>query len=419
MGTEPPDSMPAVPPSVTRPQMADLAAEWRDSVGKLREAAAGVAEDLTALKHDLGVAISRLREAELWEADPDGAQRVLTGLAERLEAVEERVDARATQLVESQRRATTAAASSIRRLGAELQRLSAAPRRATALSLAGEPMEELEARLTDMIQRSTRELHQHVSRGLADATGGWDVVLDGLAELRKAVDQLRDAAPTTMELAAMVPHAVDGLPDQLADAVAERMAPTDARSAKQMQAVFEERLVAIEAAVLSVAGSGEQPAPTGGRTKRSDAERQLAATTTALRKEIEAFRKRIEGWGKPRTAPRLAEEVQRLEDHVSELGRAVEEQLAAKVARRVQASIDRRLRTLVGELPDHLRDTIAEAVREAATGSVAGVAREAVREAAEEAVRESLHQPASPEPPAAPEAPPKPEPDRRRLRFRR
>ncbi|HEX2030280.1 MAG TPA: hypothetical protein VHL78_02610 [Actinomycetota bacterium] len=412
MEPELPDPTPSLTPSGTQPQIAELAAEWRASLAGLRDAAAGAADELTSLREGVGVAISRLRQADLWESDPEGVDRMLSSLADRLEQVQVRLEARAAQVDQAQRRAAEAAASSIRRLGVELQRLTGAPR-GEGTGLLADRLADVEGRLTETIQRATRELHQHVSRGLADSSGGWDVVLDGLAEVRKSVDQLRDAAPTTAEVAAMAPHLVEGLQEQLVETLTDRISSAEAG--------IEERLGSVEEAVRSLPPRVE-PAQ-GGRARRTDAERQLAATTTALRKEIEAFRKRIEGWGKPRTAPRLAEEVERLEGHVEDLGRAVEEQLAAKVARRVQASIDRRLRTLIGELPEQLRDTIGEAVHEAAAASVAEVAREAaasaVRTAAEEAVREALRQPAEPAE-GSPEAePPGSDPGRRRLRFRR
>jgi hypothetical protein len=71
-------------------------------------------------------------------------------------------------------------------------------------------------------------------------------------------------------------------------------------------------------------------------TEQAEATGQTAA---ALREELAALRKRIEGWGEPGSAPRMAHDVEVLGEHVNRLDREVHGQLVEAVADRVTREV--------------------------------------------------------------------------------
>jgi len=79
----------------------------------------------------------------------------------------------------------------------------------------------------------------------------------------------------------------------------------------------------------------------------SRAQRQVEELSASLRSDVTRLRKAIEGWGKPRTAPQLAEELLDLEGRVSALEREVGglvEAVSARVTDRVMEALEARKR---------------------------------------------------------------------------
>lgn len=250
------------------------------------------------------------------------------------------------------------------------------------------------------------------------------------AEQAAFVERLNAAAEGLTAMASGVERRLQRLVEEAAERVRPDPGHLEALAGAEasMTALREDLPAAVTDLVARVEGSmtGVQeriealPAALGGQKDGGEdrqaalrAQRELRSATTALKRQVEALAKRIDGWGKPRTAPKLAQEVRDLGRRFEALEEEVESKVAATVARRVQASVDRRLRALVEGVSEEIRQVAREAAAEAAAES----APESPPESAPESPSPPAAEPAS-EPVRQPTPRFAPEPERRG-RFRR
>ncbi|MGH2724578.1 MAG: hypothetical protein ACRDI0_10025 [Actinomycetota bacterium] len=206
--------------------------------------------------------------------------------------------------------------------------------------------------------------------GLAVMAQGVERRLEAMVEA--AVERIRPD-PAHAEALAGAEASIDALRQDLPAAVGELVARVE-ESTRALQERFEALSGALEGR-----GEGESRED---RQAAARAQRELRSATTSLRREVEGLSKRIEGWGKPRTAPRLAQEVRDLGRRFEALEQEVQSQVAAAVAKRVQASVDRRLRALLADLSEQIRRVAREASVEPAEAAASEASTETVRQPA-------------------------------------
>lgn len=90
-------------------------------------------------------------------------------------------------------------------------------------------------------------------------------------------------------------------------------------------------------------------------------QKELETVTGGLRSDLADLRKRIESWGRPRSAPRLAEEIGAVEGRVRDVERTLQADLVEAVMTRLQRLFDRRFEALVQLVDARVRE-IAEAI---------------------------------------------------------
>ena len=77
---------------------------------------------------------------------------------------------------------------------------------------------------------------------------------------------------------------------------------------------------------------------------------------SGLQEEIGAMRAKIDSWGRSRTAPKVAEQIQAMEKRVERVALAVEEELVDAVFDRMQRAFDRRFEVLVQLVEARIRE---------------------------------------------------------------
>jgi hypothetical protein len=76
--------------------------------------------------------------------------------------------------------------------------------------------------------------------------------------------------------------------------------------------------------------------------------------------EIRAMRKKIDSWGRSRTAAKVAEQLSAVDERLDEITRTVEEDLVEAVFDRMQRAFDRRFEVLVQLVETRMRDAVAK-----------------------------------------------------------
>ena len=163
--------------------------------------------------------------------------------------------------------------------------------------------------------------------------------IDGLEErLVSAADELGALQQIPAATSQGVAEAIERLREALQDTLGERFAGEVGGSVERLRAELEAGVPVKEVLtpLHELAASQEDV---------SRAQRQVEELSTTLRSEVTQLRKAIEGWGKPRTAPQLAEELLAIEGRVSAVEKEVAglvEAVSARVTDRVLDALEAR-----------------------------------------------------------------------------
>ena len=182
-------------------------------------------------------------------------------------------------------------------------------------------------------QRAVQQQEEQVSRLVAAAetlAGRVDEVesaVSGIVDRLRTVDASRreDLTPILSQVRERLAGALQDLRDRVATDLA----------------------AGLEAIRVEV---GTAPSPADGSEHLVDlaaGQKETDQALRAARAELARIRKRMDSWGRARSAPRIADEVAGLEERVVELERSVHEELTDAVADRVEAHLDRRFEALV------------------------------------------------------------------------
>jgi hypothetical protein len=158
--------------------------------------------------------------------------------------------------------------------------------------------------------------------------------------LTAAADQLGALEQVPAAASESVAEAIERLRGTLQETLGERFAGEVGRSVERLRTELEAGVPVKEVLtrLRELAATQEEV---------SRAQRQVEELSASLRSDVTQLRKTIEGWGKPRTAPQLAEELLALEGRVSaletEVGGLVEA-VSARVTDRVREALEARKR---------------------------------------------------------------------------
>jgi DNA-binding ferritin-like protein len=160
------------------------------------------------------------------------------------------------------------------------------------------------------------------------------------ARLSGAADELGSLEQVPAAAAEGVAEAIERLRGTLQETLGERFAGEVDRSVERLRAELEAGVPVKETLTRL-----QELAATQGEVWR--AQRQVEELSTSLRSDVTQLRKTIEGWGKPRTAPQLSEELRAVEGRVSaletEVGGLVEA-VSTRVTDRVLEALENRKR---------------------------------------------------------------------------
>jgi hypothetical protein len=295
-----------------------------ESLGKALEAAAdslrrAVAESRQALESSLSGTAERMRA--------DQAK-----VAERMRADQSKAGQHLTERVSKSIGDLAAGFARISRLADVIETLGR--KRAFNELVEGEAaLREEQVALTGKLQAAaTAVSEQATSLGRR---------IDGLeSRLRATGDELGALERIPAEASEHVTEAVERLRGALEVALGERFAGEIAGSIERLRSELDAGVPVAE--VLSrldkLARSQEDV---------SRAHREVEELTSSLRSDVTRLRKAIEGWGKPRTAPQLAQDLQAVEGRVAALEgevRGLVEAVSARVTEQVLEALDARKR---------------------------------------------------------------------------
>lgn len=346
-----------------------------DRRADLEKVGAGVTAAMGALGERLGGTVA---------AVADELERTLGGSVERLEGavatVTERLDGALGGAVERLQATVGTAAEEaggalgavderIDGLAAEVEALRAeTEQRAVALTAGIQRVDHL-AEVIETLgrRRGFKELMETEQRLKAEqaalveqlqATGeGLSQRVQGLEEQLASLAEVAELERLQTGVADRIAEAVDGLRASLAEDLGARVSEGMSAAAK----ASEERAKAVTAKLQEqVKKAFSSKAAIKDLSEISDAQRDLDKAAAALRADIAEVNKKIESWGKPRSAVRLAREVAGLEERVVDLEKTLQEQLVDEVVDRVQHAFDRRFEALVQVVEARLRETREE-----------------------------------------------------------
>jgi hypothetical protein len=165
--------------------------------------------------------------------------------------------------------------------------------------------------------------------------------IDGLEErLRVAGEELGALDRIPIEASERVTDAIDRVRGTLEDALGERFAGELGGSIAKLRSELEAGVP-----VKEVLGRLHELARSQGDVSR--AQREVEELSSSLRSDVTRLRKAIEGWGKPQTAPQLAQELRAIDQRVSSLEgdvRGLVEAVSARVTEQVLEALESRKR---------------------------------------------------------------------------
>lgn len=335
------------------------------------ELTAHVSRSAEELEAHLGAAIAQAAEqagARLSAGADDLAARVealraaAAALAPRedVAVLQARVDELATSLVELLERARADLADSVSESTAELrgQHKQTADRLGRQVETSTRTLEKgllRVERLGSLIEamatkRGFRELVESEARlreeqatfvaGLTDAAQSFEAKLADLGNRAGELGRM-------LERAAMDASSLRQVPLQASERVAETMGVASERLAAALRAAFAEDVAGATGQLRRELEAGMPVAEVlrtlerlaGTQTELAAAHWDVTAAAGVVAEAAGELRKRIEGWGTPRSTPRLAQEIAALDERVDGIERQIAEDLAPAISKLVTQQV--------------------------------------------------------------------------------
>jgi phage-related tail protein len=297
--------------------------------------------DVDSLRSALGAAAESLRR-EVAESR-QALEASLTKTAERMHADQTKVAERArTDQANTSERLVGRLSKSINELEAGFARVS---RLADVIETLGRKrafnelvesehaLREEQAALAGQLQQAAASV-----AGLATNLGGR---IDGLEErLRGAGEKLSALDRIPVEASDRVADAIERVRGTLEDALGERFAGEVGESIAKLRSELEAGVPVKEVLTRlhELARSQEDV---------SRAQREVEELSSSLRSDVTRLRKAIEGWGRPQTAPQLAQQLRAIDQRVSSVEgevRGLVEAVSARVTEQVLEALESRKR---------------------------------------------------------------------------
>ena len=271
-----------------RPSVEDLLPQWQETFATLREDAARTAQEMAALRRDIGMAVSAIRQARVW--DEARSEEALGRLVSALEEGERRLADRASRLGTHQAEALASAASTVEWLAEVMGRLSSTG------DISGDepsasPGPDIVERIRDVVAEAvasasarwaepmTRRFHMaelRLGQAAASAvTAGRETVRVPFEELRSAVEGLVEA----------VRAEVDGLPRGTGEQSDERLGTLLGTMEERLSQRVDEAVRSSRAALAEVRAALEA-------SRAAEAE-----ASVPIREDVQALRASVEHLG--------------------------------------------------------------------------------------------------------------------------
>lgn len=181
-----------------------------------------------------------------------------------------------------------------------------------------------------------REEQAEFVRDLAGASERVAGRVEALGQSIEALDRRLESAVAEAVALRTLPENVSGTLSVQAERLRERLEEVlGARFAQDVEQSTKQLRAELERGVPVTDTLRELRALANTQLELARAQERAEQTAAELRQELAGLRKRIEGWGRPGSAPRLAQELQGLEGRVGELEARLADELPEQIASRV------------------------------------------------------------------------------------
>jgi hypothetical protein len=185
-----------------------------------------------------------------------------------------------------------------------------------------------------------REEQATFVRDLAGASERVAERVEALAHHMEDLERRLEAAMAEAGALRTLPENVSGILSVQVERLRERLEKAlDARFARGVQDSTKQLRAELEQGVPVSDTLRELRALVNTQQELARAQERAEQAGSALREELAALRNRIESWGRPGSAPRLAQEVQDLEGRVGEMEERLASSLPEEIAKRVTSDV--------------------------------------------------------------------------------
>jgi archaellum component FlaC len=189
-------------------------------------------------------------------------------------------------------------------------------------------------------ERALREEQTAFVQTLSEASTDLSSRVTGLAEqIRQLEERLESASQDARELKHLPAHATERVARAVERLRTELTVVLQDRFSEQLELSVSRLRTELEAGLPVKEAIDRLRALAGTQADLAQVQRSIDGVVAALRTDVKALRDRIQSWGKPRTAPALARELDQLGGRLDSLEGEIREGLADRVARSVTDSV--------------------------------------------------------------------------------
>jgi DNA-directed RNA polymerase subunit K/omega len=329
---------------------------------RLDEARRALEEAVAGNRAALGASLEQVRSELRQSLDglESGFQGTVAGLLEALDGTETTMRASVEQARRDLLAATSAEAVSVRR-----EHATTTERSTKAVTAAVKTLEEGLRRVEDLgsaieamaEKRAFRELVEseqalrEEQRGFVERLARTGSSVEASAgDLATRIDRLEERIGSAVRTAGQLEEVPGRVSEQLTGAVdrahQQLTEGLGARFGEEVESALDRLRSQLERGVPVETTLRELRALAGAQSEVARTQQQLDELVTGLRAEVRALQDRIEGWGRARSAPHLASDIEAVTERVERVERLLDGELADRIAAectaRVMAGLEER-----------------------------------------------------------------------------